>query len=236
MTDDWLSKLALRYLGDASRWREIYNANQAVIEAAAREHPGPPVYGTSVGPSGPGHWIFPGTNLTIPGATCAPTTPQGEIPPDAGTPPELPKVQWAEAAKVCSDAILIALGKEVLAESLKADQRANPRNPLVPAKTVRVLKIISATADTMRVVIELEDGVTTEVAFDAARAVAAWLKTFEKTPAGELSRLALAGKLLTPALYCTQAAWVIDQQLAIRIGAQIRQALGLPPVRQEGTQ
>jgi hypothetical protein len=142
------------------------------------------------------------------------------------------KVQWAEAAKVCSDAILIALGKEVLAESLKADQWANPRNPLVPAKTARVLKIISATADTIKVVIELENGVTTEWAFDAARAVAAWLKTFEKTPAGELSRLALAGKLLTPALYCTQAAWVIDQQLAIRIGTQIRQALG----RQEGTE
>ncbi|MFJ8786973.1 hypothetical protein [Streptomyces sp. NPDC102476] len=74
VTDDWLSKLALRYLGDASRYPEIYKANAAVIEAAAREHPEPPVFGTSVGPSGPGHWIFPGTVLTIPGATCAPAT------------------------------------------------------------------------------------------------------------------------------------------------------------------
>ncbi|MEU4038644.1 cutinase family protein [Streptomyces collinus] len=71
MTGDWLSTLALKYLGNASRWPEIYDANQAVIEAAAREHPGPPVFGTS----GHGHWIFPGTALAIPGASCAPATP-----------------------------------------------------------------------------------------------------------------------------------------------------------------
>ncbi|MEV5468936.1 hypothetical protein AB0N37_25460 [Streptomyces griseoincarnatus] len=70
MTDDWLSKLALRYLGDANRWPEIYDANQAVIEAAARAH------GRTS--SDHGHWIYPGTILTVPGTTCpTPTVPPG---------------------------------------------------------------------------------------------------------------------------------------------------------------
>lgn len=67
---DTLSAIALRYLGDANRHPEIYAANQALFEAAAREHPGPPVFGTS----NLGHWIYPGTVLTIPGAAC-PTHP-----------------------------------------------------------------------------------------------------------------------------------------------------------------
>ncbi|WP_455568055.1 cutinase family protein [Streptomyces asoensis] len=86
MRGDTLSAIALRYLGDADRHPEIYAANQALIEAAAREHPGPPVFGTSVGPSGPGHWIFPGTVLTIPGAAC-PTSP-------AQTPAVAPCPAW----------------------------------------------------------------------------------------------------------------------------------------------
>jgi predicted esterase len=77
VSGDTLSAIASRYLGEAGRHPEIYAANQALIEAAAREHPGPPVFGTSVGPSGPGHWIFPGTVLAIPGATC-PATEQPE--------------------------------------------------------------------------------------------------------------------------------------------------------------
>ncbi|MET8102729.1 hypothetical protein ABZV29_40915 [Streptomyces sp. NPDC005236] len=66
---DTLWDISAGVLGDPERWTDIYNANQAVIEAAAREHPGPPVFGTS----DHGHWIVPGTTLTIPGASCAPT-------------------------------------------------------------------------------------------------------------------------------------------------------------------
>jgi hypothetical protein len=66
---DWLSTIALKYLGSAKRYTEIYDANQSVIEAAAREHPGPPVFGNS----DHGHWIFPGTVLSIPGAGCPST-------------------------------------------------------------------------------------------------------------------------------------------------------------------
>jgi YVTN family beta-propeller protein len=59
---DWLSRIAVTYLGNANRWPEIYEANRSVIEEAARKHPGPPVLGTS----DHGHWIFPGTVLTLP--------------------------------------------------------------------------------------------------------------------------------------------------------------------------
>ncbi|MFE5369265.1 cutinase family protein [Streptomyces mirabilis] len=71
MDGDWLSTLALKYLGNANRWPEIYDANKSVIENAAKTHPGPPVSGTS----DHGHWIFPGTVLTIPGTGCAPPAP-----------------------------------------------------------------------------------------------------------------------------------------------------------------
>ncbi|MFI1036072.1 cutinase family protein, partial [Streptomyces sp. NPDC020951] len=72
MSGDTLWDIAARDLGDPERWPEIFHANQAVIEAETRKHPGRPVLGTS----DHGHWIFPGTVLTIPGATCThPTSP-----------------------------------------------------------------------------------------------------------------------------------------------------------------
>ncbi|WP_435596639.1 LysM peptidoglycan-binding domain-containing protein [Streptomyces albogriseolus] len=80
MSGDTLWDIAARYLGDPERWTEVYGANQAVIDATAREHPGSPVLGTS----DHGHWIFPGTRLTIPGANCAPTAPTSESTTGAG--------------------------------------------------------------------------------------------------------------------------------------------------------
>ncbi|MFE9913361.1 LysM peptidoglycan-binding domain-containing protein [Streptomyces clavifer] len=84
MSGDTLWDVAARNLGDPARWTEIYDANQAVIDATAREHPGSPVLGTS----DHGHWVFPGTRLTIPGASCAPTTtpntPTTEATPTSG--------------------------------------------------------------------------------------------------------------------------------------------------------
>ncbi|MFF9627270.1 LysM peptidoglycan-binding domain-containing protein [Streptomyces griseosporeus] len=82
VSGDTLWDIAARNLGDPERWTEIYNANQTVIEAAAREHPAPPVLGTS----DHGHWIFPGTTLTIPGANCAPTTTTPTTPPTETAP------------------------------------------------------------------------------------------------------------------------------------------------------
>jgi LysM repeat protein len=64
VSTDTLSALAVRYYGSASRWREIYNANAGVIEAAARSH------GRGGSAGGPrneiGWYIYPGTVLTIP--------------------------------------------------------------------------------------------------------------------------------------------------------------------------
>ncbi|MBP8536403.1 hypothetical protein [Streptomyces sp. MK37H] len=118
-----MSKLALRYLGAASRWPEIYEANRAVIEAAARKQPGPPVNGTS----DHGHWIFPGTVLTIPGSMCT-SAAHSQIAP------ELPKVQLTEAAELCGHAIFDAVGEETFGYLLK-------RSGLVSKKVLRVVDI-----------------------------------------------------------------------------------------------
>lgn len=53
---DTLSAIAQRYTGSASRWTELYNNNAATINSVA----------ASRGKAGGGHWIFPGTVLTIP--------------------------------------------------------------------------------------------------------------------------------------------------------------------------
>lgn len=53
---DTLSGIAKRYTGSATRWPELYRANASKIDAEARRR----------GKSGGGHWIFPGTVLTIP--------------------------------------------------------------------------------------------------------------------------------------------------------------------------
>lgn len=53
---DTLSGIAQRYTGNASRWPELYRANAATIDSVAR----------SRGKAGGGHWIFPGTTLTLP--------------------------------------------------------------------------------------------------------------------------------------------------------------------------
>ncbi|MEV5178098.1 hypothetical protein AB0L10_45565, partial [Streptomyces flaveolus] len=206
----------------ATKWPEIYDANQSVLEPAAHEHPGPPVFGTS----DHGHWIFPGTRLTIPGTTCK-TAPQ--IPPSTARPqvaPELPEIQFGEAAKRCALAIGEALGKKLLAESLKADVKANPdKPPLLPKNALRVVGIAGATNQTIQAVVELKNGADINVFFDSARAVSAWLTLIENTPFEKFGRVG------TPVLVCAQAGLYVDQQLAIRVAAKIRASLGLPPLQ-----
>lgn len=55
---DTLWSIAQRYCGSGADWQKIYAANKDVIEAAAKAH------GKSN--SDNGHWIYPGTTLTIP--------------------------------------------------------------------------------------------------------------------------------------------------------------------------
>jgi nucleoid-associated protein YgaU len=58
VSGDNLWRIAQRYLGAGSRYGEIYNANSDTIEAEARRR--------GMSSSNNGHWIFPGTVLTIP--------------------------------------------------------------------------------------------------------------------------------------------------------------------------
>lgn len=55
---DCLWNIAKKQLGNANRWKEIYNLNKSVIESTAKKH--------GYKSSSTGHWIFPGTKLTLP--------------------------------------------------------------------------------------------------------------------------------------------------------------------------
>ena len=59
---DCLWNIAKKFYGDGSRWVEIYNANKSIIEETANK------YRNGKGSSN-GHWIYPGTELIIPGIT-----------------------------------------------------------------------------------------------------------------------------------------------------------------------
>lgn len=58
VSGDTLWKISTKELGSGAKYMQIYNANSGVIESAAKSH------GKSS--SSNGHWIYPGTTLTIP--------------------------------------------------------------------------------------------------------------------------------------------------------------------------
>ncbi len=55
---DTLWKIAQAHYGSGTQWTRIYDVNAGTIEAAARQH--------GKAGSDHGHWIYPGTALTIP--------------------------------------------------------------------------------------------------------------------------------------------------------------------------
>lgn len=55
---DCLWNIAKKFYGSGAKWKTIYNANKSVIESTAKR------YGKKS--SSNGHWIYPGTKLTIP--------------------------------------------------------------------------------------------------------------------------------------------------------------------------
>lgn len=59
VSGDTLWKISTKELGSGAKYMQIYNTNSGVIESAAKSH------GKSS--SSNGHWIYPGTVLTIPG-------------------------------------------------------------------------------------------------------------------------------------------------------------------------
>lgn len=58
VSGDTLWKISTKELGSGAKYMQIYNANSGVIESAAKSH------GKSS--SSNGHWIYPGTTLSIP--------------------------------------------------------------------------------------------------------------------------------------------------------------------------
>lgn len=58
VSGDNLWKIAKKYYGSGTKWTAIYKENSKVIEAAAKKH--------GKKNSSNGHWIYPGTVLTIP--------------------------------------------------------------------------------------------------------------------------------------------------------------------------
>lgn len=63
---DTLWNIAKKYLGSGSKWKLIYDANKATIEAAAKK--------MGRASSSNGHWIYPGTVLVIPSSGTTATT------------------------------------------------------------------------------------------------------------------------------------------------------------------
>lgn len=57
---DTLQKIAKKFYDDYSKSKQIYEANKSVIESTAKKN--------GKGSSSNGHWIYPGTKLTIPNA------------------------------------------------------------------------------------------------------------------------------------------------------------------------
>lgn len=55
---DCLWNIAKKFYGSGAKWKIIYNANKSIIESTAKK------YGKKS--SSNGHWIYPGTKLTIP--------------------------------------------------------------------------------------------------------------------------------------------------------------------------
>ena len=55
---DTLWAIAQKYLGTGTKWQDIYTANKEIIEQTAKK------YGKSS--SDNGHWIYPGTIITLP--------------------------------------------------------------------------------------------------------------------------------------------------------------------------
>lgn len=56
---DTLWGIAQKYYSAGSQWKKIYNANKSVIESTAKKH-------RNGKGSDNGHWIYPGTTLSIP--------------------------------------------------------------------------------------------------------------------------------------------------------------------------
>ena len=79
---DTLWSIAVKFYGDGSKWRLIYEANKDIIEQTAKEHGKPNSDG--------GRWIYPGVTLVIPDADSTYTGSNTQKPTVKPNLPELP--------------------------------------------------------------------------------------------------------------------------------------------------
>ncbi|MET8082385.1 hypothetical protein [Streptomyces sp. NPDC005303] len=126
-------------------------------------------------------------------------------------PQDLPNVEFGKAAAVCGRAVLKAVGPAVFSEGLKG---------LGLPEGARIIKISQKGNTGLELIAQLSDRTTTSTdldVFEAARFITRLAKLVPAT--------SLFGTIGTPALYCLQAAWYIDQQLGIRAGTWLRMAI-----------
>jgi hypothetical protein len=121
---------------------------------------------------------------------------------------ELPDVPLGKAATVCGNAF-IRTGKNFVRDvAVKSSGLKGLEEVLVVSELAN---------DTVNLSIQLNDGEYANLPFDTARLVTGI--------AAEVPGTKLFGTIGTPALYCLQAAWYLDQQAGIRAGTWLRLAL-----------
>jgi hypothetical protein len=131
------------------------------------------------------------------------------VAPAAAQEDPLPDVPVEEAVTVCAKAILIQFADDLLGKSIEE---------LIPGGGF-VLDVVEVRFDADEIVLKIQrdDDSIENVTFDLARL---FTKAAKLTgPFGELF-----GSIGTPALYCLQAALVIDQELAKKVAVWLQAA------------
>ncbi|MER7195788.1 hypothetical protein [Streptomyces flaveolus] len=152
--------------------------------------------------------------LTVPGSPALATegAPKRHGAPELQRlPQDLPDVQFGKAATVCGQAILEAVGPTAFSKGLKG---------LGLPEGAKVIKISQRGNTGLEIIAQLStrEIIRTDLdVFEAARFITRLAKL---VPAASLF-----GEIGTPALYCLQAAWYVDQQLGVKVGTWLRMAL-----------
>ncbi|MEU1259606.1 hypothetical protein ABZ445_40640 [Streptomyces chartreusis] len=125
----------------------------------------------------------------------------------------LPDVPLGEAAKVCTDAIFVAARDAAISKSL---------GKLLPKGWREVgvkefWRVSHVGKDYLDLLVWLKDGNYADAPFETGRLIT---RLASLVPASRLF-----GLIGTPALYCLQAAWYLDQQLGIKAGTWLKMAL-----------
>ncbi|MER5471825.1 hypothetical protein [Streptomyces sp. NPDC002685] len=126
-------------------------------------------------------------------------------------PQDLPDVQFGKAAAVCGKAILKDVGPAAFSRGLRG---------LDLPEGAKVVKIFQKGNTGLELIAQLSNGKSTSVELDVFEAARFVTRLAKLVPASSLF-----GAIGTPALYCLQAAWYIDQQLGIKAGTWLRMAL-----------